>query len=178
MPVDEKIHSNEWLTLLQQRDIRSFNWLYDKHSGALLGVIKNIVKDSAIAENLMQDTFIKIWNNVESYDLERGSFFTWIFNIARNTALDFLRSKAHHQSLKNKDFVIAELENKFQTQQNINTIGIQDLVGNLDSKHRDLINLIYFNGYTQEEVSKTLDIPLGTVKTRVKKAMTELRKML
>ena len=176
---NQETYTKENLTLLRQRDSRGFSWLYDNYGNTLLCVIFKIVNDHAIAENLLQDTFVKIWRNIEDFDIEKGALFTWIFNIARNTAIDYCRSKAHHQSRKNQNLDnLVYLEHSYYTQPNVNTIGVSDIVQRLDKEYREVIDLVYFNGFTQEEASEVLNIPLGTVKTRVRIAIRELRKMI
>jgi RNA polymerase sigma-70 factor, ECF subfamily len=171
--------NNTWIDRLKKRDTRGFSWLYDNYSCILLGAIMRIVEDKPIAENLLQDTFVKIWRNIDDFDTQRGTLFTWIFNIARNTAIDYKRSKAHNQFLKNQNIEnLVHIESIYHTHININIIGIKDIVLKLNKENRDVIDLIYFNGYTQEEASETLNIPLGTVKTRVRIAIRELRKMV
>ena len=103
-----------------------------------------------------------------------------MLNITRNTAIDFIRSKNYRVGLENQniDDSVSIVEAQHSTSQNINTIGIKDKALGLDEKYSILIEKLYFEGYTQEEVSKELDIPLGTVKTRVRAAMIELRKVL
>ncbi len=169
-------NKTEMVSLLQQKNVLGFNLLYDNYSGTIFGTISKIVKDNEIAENLLQDTLIKIWLSIDDFNCEQGSFFTWIFNIARNTAIDYTRSKDCKQRQKNVTFEAMNIENEHFTMTNTNTIGVKEVVQALDKNYRDVIDLIYLNGYTQEETAKKLNIPLGTVKTRVKHAILELRK--
>ncbi|MGB3080998.1 MAG: sigma-70 family RNA polymerase sigma factor, partial [Saprospiraceae bacterium] len=88
---------------LQAGDENSFQILYDSYSAVLFGIIYRIVADQDEAENLLQDCFIKVWQNIARYDPEKGKLATWLFNIARNTAIDFKRSKYFNQKLKNQN---------------------------------------------------------------------------
>lgn len=158
------------------RDERIFALLYDHYSHALLGIILKIVKNEAEAENLLQDCFVKIWKNCHQYDSTKGRLFTWLLNIARNTALNFLRS-AHlveHVEIQEADTPV--YTNKISVEiTNVNYIGVNETVQLLDPKLRQIIDLIYYLGYTQQEVSQKLNLPLGTVKTRTRMALKQMR---
>jgi RNA polymerase sigma-70 factor, ECF subfamily len=170
-------NTDELLELLRLRDRQGFSILYDRYSTALFGVICKIVKIEEEAENLLQDTFVKIWKNIELYNASKGSLFTWILNIARNTAIDFLRSKKHQQrsqSLSMDEYSTSKIS--ANNHDNHEYIGVKDLVNKLDNPYRAVIDLVYFEGYTHEEAAEHLQIPLGTLKTRVRTAMRELRK--
>ena len=171
--------NNDWIDLLRQRDTRGFNWLYDQYGGVMLGCIYKIVGDREIAEDLVQDTFVKIWKNIEQYDFSRGTFFSWIFNIARNTGLDYRRSKAFKKEEQNVSLDnIIQLDQQYSEQPDVSLIGLRDVVFKLDTEYREIIDLIYFYGFTQEETAQKLNIPLGTVKTRTRAAILKLRKMI
>jgi len=165
---------------LQNKDRSAFNYLYDNYSGALYGVIKRVVEAEDIANDVLQEAFVKIWKNIGGYDSSKGSIFTWMMNICRNTAIDEVRSKNFKKEAQNQnidDFVsIVDSQNKVE--QKVDHIGLKKIVQDLKPEHRILIDKIYFEGYTQDEVSKELEIPLGTVKTRVRAAMTQLREVM
>ena len=164
----------------QQKDVKAFEALYDMYSDSMLGVIYTIVKDENSAQEIMQDVFIKVWNNAASYSSKKGRFFTWILNIARNAAIDNIRSKAYKNAQKNLDVQL--FVDSIATHENLNdktdTIGIKEMVNKLAEKCKKIIDLLYFKGYTQKEASETLEIPLGTIKTRNRNCIKELRKML
>ena len=88
---------------LQNNDNNGYEQLYDRYAMLMFGVIRRVVGVGEDAENLLQDSFIKIWRNIETYDASKGKFSTWILNIARNTAIDFYRSKAFSQQRKNQN---------------------------------------------------------------------------
>ncbi|MFN3446344.1 MAG: RNA polymerase sigma factor [Bacteroidia bacterium] len=168
------------MVALQNKDRSAFNYLYDNYSGALYGVIKRVVEAEEIANDVLQEAFVKIWKNIGGYDSSKGSIFTWMMNICRNTAIDEVRSKNFKKEAQNQnidDFVsIVDSQNKVE--QKVDHIGLKKIVQDLKPEHRILIDKIYFEGYTQDEVSKELEIPLGTVKTRVRAAMTHLREVM
>ncbi|MCP5893875.1 sigma-70 family RNA polymerase sigma factor, partial [Klebsiella pneumoniae] len=80
---------------------KAFTLLYDMYSKSLYGIIFNLLKDKEESEDVLQEVFVKIWKNIDSYNDSKGRFFTWILNIARNSSIDRLRSKSHNNSLKN-----------------------------------------------------------------------------
>ncbi len=165
---------------MQQGRQDAYSQLYDQYSASLFGVVNKIVRNEEFTPDVLQDSFVKIWKNIANYSAQKSTLFTWMLNITRNTAIDFIRSKNYRVGLENQniDDSVNIVEAQHSTSQNINTIGIKNKALGLDEKYSILIEKLYFEGYTQEEVSKELDIPLGTVKTRVRAAMIELRKVL
>ncbi|GFZ77767.1 RNA polymerase sigma factor SigK [Aquaticitalea lipolytica] len=161
----------------QQKDEKAFEALYNMYSDSMHGVIFNIVRDNDIAEELMQDVFIKAWNNASSYSAEKGRFFTWILNIARNAAIDKTRSKAFKNSKKNLDaeYFVDILQNSDSLDNKTDAIGIGKFVSKLAKKCIEVIELLYFKGYTQKEASEELNIPIGTIKTHNRNCIKELR---
>ncbi len=168
------------ISQFQQKDEKAFESLYNMYSESINGVIYNIVRDNDIAEEIMQDVFIKVWHNSSSYSPEKGRFFTWILNIARNAAIDKTRSKAFKNSKKNLDaeFFVDILENNENLNDKTDAIGISKYVKKLAKKCIKVIELLYFKGYTQKEASETLEMPIGTIKTRNRNCIKELREML
>ena len=156
-------------------NVNAFSEVYDRYSGALNGVVMRLIGDQEIANDVLQDSFVKIWKNIESYDNTKGSFYTWMLNIARNTSIDYLRKTKKELKSEIQDWdVSVGIQNAVV--QNTNTIGLTKLVENLVPEQQVIIDYLYFKGYTQQEVSDELELPLGTVKTRTRLAMRELRK--
>lgn len=175
------IAEEELVFLLKSKDQRGFNILYNNYSGALFGVLNKIIQSNDDANDLLQDTFLKIWKNIDNYDPSKGSIFTWMMNIARNLAIDRVRSADFRDSSLNismEEKVIYQIDNEYQTVQDIDAIGLQKVVEKLRPEYKQLIDLVYYKGYTQAEVSEEYGIPLGTVKTRIKAAVSNLRAML
>lgn len=173
------ISEEEMIVLLQQKQESGLRALYQQKGGLLFGVISKIVKAEDLAENVLQEVFVKIWDNIDSYKPYKGRFLSWACQIARNAALDFIRSKTQQKSAKVVPIQEALLENPKTAQYpKIEHIGLKETVAKLGNKYKRIIELIYFEGYTQSEVAKELDMPLGTVKSRVKKAFENLRIML
>ncbi|MBK7678465.1 MAG: sigma-70 family RNA polymerase sigma factor [Chitinophagaceae bacterium] len=168
----------ELVALLQQRNEKAFGYLYDNYSGALYGIVNSIVTDTEIANDVLQNVFVNIWRKIELYDAQKGRLFTWMLNIARNAAIDEVRSKGFRDSQKNQS--LSENIN-FEgaiTAPAIEDVGLKKVVTKLKGELRVLVDMSYFQGFTHEEISKALDIPLGTVKTRIRSALTQLRTMI
>lgn len=170
-------------TLVQQfqnKDQLAFEKLYGMYGNSIHGVVFNIVKDTAIADELMQDVFIKAWDKADTYSSKKGRFFTWILNIARNAAIDKTRSKAFKQSKQNlnADFFVDMITSNENLDRSTDAIGIKKFVTNLGKKCKEVIELLYFRGFTQKEASEELDMPIGTVKTRNRSCIQQLRDMV
>lgn len=152
--------------------------LYDMYSAALLGVISRIIQQSEVAEDLLQETFIKIWNSADSYDSSKGRLFTWMINVARNLAIDKLRSKDFRNATKNQDIEnnVDFIDSQKKVTFNADTLGLRDMVTALKPEFNDVLDMVYFKGYTHVEAAEELNLPLGTVKTRIRMAIMELRK--
>ncbi len=169
----------ELVHALKTRETIAVKALYDMYSASLLGIITRIIQNHPeVCADLLQDTFVKIWNSANSYDSTKGRLFTWMMNIARNLAIDKLRSKEFRNSTKNRD-----IENNvdfIDTQKkiifNADTVGIKDLVNALKPEFISVLEMVYFQGYTHVEAAEILKLPLGTVKTRIRMAIMELRK--
>jgi RNA polymerase sigma factor (sigma-70 family) len=169
----------ELLEGLNRQDAQAFSYLYDNYAAALLGIISQIVPDRETANDTLQQVFINIWKKIGSYDPGKGRLFTWMLNIARNASIDHIRSRSYKDSLKNQTLP----ENVYSVSGQVTTpeydnIGLRKIVSRLRDDQQILVELSYFQGYTHEEISKALDIPLGTVKTRIRSALIQLRKMI
>ncbi len=178
MPAHLEIDSSELVKLLQLKSKEAFSILYDNYSAALYGTICRLIGNNTAAEDLLQDVFVKIWKKIDTYDAGKGTFFTWMLNITRHVCIDHLRSKQHKQEMKTvengfeyKKIILEakEANTKYLTGE------LHKVTQKLEVKHRQVIELIYFLGYTQEETARLLNIPVGTVKTRSRAALKQLR---
>ena len=164
---------------LQSGNERAFERIYHLYSRSIHGVIFNIVRDETICDEVLQDVFLKIWNHASSYDANKGRFFTWILNIARNASIDKIRSKdfkKRHSDLTG-DYFESELNIQSDSGK-IDAIGLQKYINILGPTCRKLIDLLFFRGFTQKESAEELKIPLGTVKTKNKACIDKLRASL
>lgn len=175
----QSILSEEVLVdLLFKRERQAITYLYDHYKAALYGVLYRIVPDEDEALDLLQDTFVKIWKNFDQYDPTKGRLYTWMVNVARNLAIDKLRSKDFNNNSKNQpiDNVVNVLDSSKNYSINPDTIGLKEMMAKLSPEQISIIDLLYYQGYTQVEVAEELNIPLGTVKTRARLAISILRK--
>ncbi|ALM48169.1 RNA polymerase subunit sigma-70 [Flavobacterium psychrophilum] len=170
----------ELLEQIYKKDSNAFNSLYNMYSKSLYGVIFNLIKNKEESEDVLQEVFIKIWKNIDSYNDTKGRFFTWILNIARNSAIDKLRSKDHNKNLKNLsvDNFVHILDHNATVVNKIDAIGIREFVKKLKPTCVRIIELLFFKGYTQQEASDELAMPLGTVKTQNRNCIKDLRTIL
>lgn len=138
-----------------------------------------MVDDTQLSEDILQEAFIRIWNNFKQYDAGKGRLFTWMVNITRNLTIDTLRSKGYkkQQKISQNESSVTNYHNKDNVAR-FDGIGLNKQLASLKPEYKNLIDLAYFAGYTQEEISKEMGIPLGTVKTRMRSAIMELRKMM
>ncbi len=180
MPDQIKYSEDELVMLLRNKDQQAFSYLYDNYAGALNGVIYRMVENTELGEDILQEAFLKIWNNFPQYDHTKGRLFTWMLNITRNLTIDTLRSKGYkkQQKISSDENSVSNYRDDTYSAERFDSMGIRKQLSNLKPEQRSIIDLAYFNGYTQDEISKEMGIPLGTVKTRMRSAILELRKML
>lgn len=171
------LSEEELILALRRREKVAAEALYDMYSAALFGVISRIVNDEATAEDVLQETFIKIWNSFSGYSAEKGRLFTWMINIARNLAIDKVRSKDFKNQSKNQELEnnVTFIDEQKNTVYNPDLLGLKDLVETLRPEQKLILDFIYFKGYTHVEAAEELGIPLGTVKTRLRMAIQQLR---
>lgn len=165
---------------LKRKERTAFSYLYDNYASALFGVIRRVIEAEEVANDVLQEAFVKIWKNIDQYDASKGSIFTWMLNICRNTAIDETRSKNFRKDAQNQNVedYVSVIDNQAKVELRVDHIGLKDVVAKLKPEHKELIDKVYFGGYTHDEVSKELNIPLGTVKTRIRAAMQHLREQM
>ncbi|MGI4729935.1 MAG: RNA polymerase sigma factor [Janthinobacterium lividum] len=172
------LSEEELITALQRQDKIAAEALYDMYSASLFGVIIRIVQNNEIAEDLLQETFVKVWNSFSSYSSDKGRLFTWMVNIARNLSIDKIRSKDYKNQTKNHELEINvnSIDESRNTAYKPELLGVKDLVDKLKPEQKIILDLVYFKGYTHLEAADELSIPLGTIKTRLRMAIIQLRK--
>lgn len=176
---DASIHTETELILrLKKGENAAYDYLYDHYGATLYGVILKIVRKETTAQDVLQEVFIKIFQKIGQYDETKGRLFTWMINITRNTAIDKIRSKEFKDSVRIHSFDHDVNQNSISTLPYIDHIGLEKVIDTLDASHRIIIEMAYFKGYSQNEIAKELSLPLGTVKTRVRSALIQLRKVL
>lgn len=169
MKIDQEIYIK-----LKSRDESGLSLLYDNYVDALFGMAYRVLKNEAHAEDVIQKSFLKIWNNIGQYNSDKSTLFTWMARIVKNTAIDTSRLVSFKKENKSETFDI-----------NVHKVGSQEIddskidalnmIDGLDEKYATILDYLYLRGYTQKELAEELDMPLGTIKTRVKKAIEILR---
>jgi RNA polymerase sigma-70 factor (ECF subfamily) len=177
-------------SLLQRiaaRDTDALAELYDHHSRLLFGLILRIVRDRGDAEEILQEVFVRVWTRAETYDMRMGGPLPWIVRVARNCALDRLRARRVRAAVHAPAIDMAAVEAAPAT-------GIQtpeaavldaerrrtltDALGGLPPEQRQLIEAAFFEGYTHSELAQHFELPLGTVKTRIRAGMIAMRRQM
>jgi RNA polymerase sigma-70 factor (ECF subfamily) len=171
------LNEEELIAALLSGNHQSFEKLYNRFAQVLYGTLVNWVNDTHTAENLLQDAFVKAWTNRESYDPAKGRLFTWLYNITRNVCIDYYRSRQYKKGKAaiSSDDISLIVNNTKPANQVPDTIGIRKLLGMLRNEEKQVVELMYFKGFTQKEIAKLMDMPLGTVKTRMSMAIKNLR---
>ena len=163
---------------IRSGDEAALQTLYQKYAGALLHHISKIIPDPEAAEEILQDVFVKIWKKIGQYDESRSRLFTWMSQIARNTAIDTARLVSFQRNKETESIdtlvnVDAQLKGKVFNK--IPDVGLQKVLSQIDPEHQELIEYLYFRQYTQKETAEALGIPLGTVKTHINRGRTKLQ---
>jgi RNA polymerase sigma factor (sigma-70 family) len=170
---------SELIRGLKQHDNAAFEHLYMNYRGSLYNVILQLIPNKEIASDVLQEVFVTVWQQIDKYDDNKGRLFTWLVRLTRNMAINKLRSKVYKSESKNEslDNYVFAIENTSPVNtENINRIGLRKQVHQLKEEYKNVIELSFYNGFTQEEIANSLKIPLGTVKTRLRNALIELRK--
>lgn len=172
----------ELLLLTARGDEAAFRELYDQVAGAVYGLVKRIVRSPAQSEEVAQEVLVEVWRLATRFDPERGTGKTWILTLAHRRAVDRVRSAqaaterdtrygvANHEP--EHDHVSAEAEVRLEQRQ------VRRALAGLTDIQRTAVELAYYNGYTHQQVAQTLDIPLGTAKTRLRDGLIHLRDVM
>ncbi|MDZ7717738.1 MAG: sigma-70 family RNA polymerase sigma factor [Balneolaceae bacterium] len=176
----------EWMQQIQNGDTTAMKLLYNKYKNLLFGLIVSILKNREEAEDCLQEVFTQAWEKADQFDASRGKVYTFLVTMARNKAIDRTRSRAYKDSEKEdhiiNDFTLT-LEGEFnnpheQMELTERAKIVRSALNQLSEKERKVLYVSYFNGMSQSEISDKLDIPLGTVKYRMRQGMIKLRDML
>jgi RNA polymerase sigma-70 factor (ECF subfamily) len=168
-PVEKEI-----LRLFEEGDVKAMDLLYDNYSDALYGVSLRIVGDEATAADVLQESFVKIWQSSKSYDPEKGRLFTWLMRIVKNKSIDAVRKKNRKTEIRSELKVVYDGEGSSSPDPSVKQ-DLKTVLSKLDTDHRNLVEHSYILGYSHPEIAEKFNLPLGTVKTRIRSAMKELR---
>jgi RNA polymerase sigma-70 factor, ECF subfamily len=180
------LSEEEIVSYLEQSEPMIIEYIYDNYSSALYGIVVKILRGrDDLAEDVLQESFTKIWLGRTQYNSTKGTLFTWMLNIARNTAIDKFRSSDFRDSsLTNTPMNQSTSESvditmeSFETGESpsyFETVDMPEILAKLPNEQRQIIDLMYFQGYTQSEIADEFGIPLGTVKSRARLAIEGLR---
>ncbi|MDC6366022.1 MULTISPECIES: RNA polymerase sigma factor [Flavobacteriaceae] len=164
------------VALLAEKDDKAISLLYENYGNTLYGVAYKVVKDEELAQDILQESFIKIWKKADSYDASKAKLFTWLFRITRNTAIDKLRS-INNKADKEVQIDVSDVYNLGVDGIKPEHLDIQENLEKLEPKYRVVLEALFFEGMTQQEASEELEIPLGTIKSRLKIGLRELGKI-
>lgn len=169
------------ITRVAARDAEALGALYDRHGRLLFGVLRALVPTTDAAEEVIQDVFHSAWRNASSYSPARGSVRTWLLAIARNAAIDWLRTKGTRVA-RERSLVDAAAMSDPTADQLLERVAltarVRDALAALPAEQREVITLAFYGGLTQTEIASRTGAPLGTVKSRARLAMTQLRRDL
>ena len=166
----------EIVTLLEKGDKKAITLLYEYYADSLYGVIQKIITDEDTAQDVLQESFVKIWRYAKKYDSSKAKLFTWLYRIAYNTAIDKVRSQKN-KSGKEVQIETSAVYKITSNELNQDVLDIRKHLSSLDKKYQIVLNALFFEGMTQQEASDELDIPLGTIKSRLKIGLRELKKI-
>lgn len=173
---------------IKARDKSALSELYDHYHRLLFGLLLSIVRKREEAEDLVQEVFTTIWQKAGQFDTERGTAYTWIVSLCRNKGIDRLRSKVYKEQKKQSTSL--DDEDVFHPLYSEENDPLQDSIlsdrakklhsalTQISDKQRQVLQVAYFNGMSQSEIADEFDIPLGTVKTRMRDGMIKLREIL
>ncbi|MBT8244164.1 MAG: sigma-70 family RNA polymerase sigma factor [Winogradskyella sp.] len=157
---------------LQANDERALSLLYDKYSGALYSVIIKMTGDEGLSQDLLQESFITIWDKSHQYNPEKGRFYTWAYRIAKNKVLNYLRKT--DILIQTDDLSVYENNDEPDTI-NRDFFELNGAITKLEAHHQKAIELVYFKGLTHREAHAEMDVPLGTFKSYIQQALKQLR---
>lgn len=161
-PVEEEL-----VRRLLARDGRAMTEFYQRYHGALCAAVRRLVRDSHTAEDVVQEGMLKVWRGIALYDPAQGRLFTWAAKICCNTAVDHLRTGRQRLAARTAGLDSTLVDALAVPGFRPDDIGVADLLQGLRPEYRQVMDLVYLQGYTQLEASEHLNVPLGTVKTRM-----------
>jgi len=175
-------NDGDLLVRLQRRDPQALAELYDRYGRMIYGLVLRVVKDAGTAEDLVQETFLRVWNRFSGFDCERGSVGPWLAAVARNRAIDYLRghgrrvqSSVEFNETEHPSLFVSLPADMLKTEI---VGGVRKALGRLNTNQREAIELAYYEGMSQSEIAERMGQPLGTIKTWMRRAMQQMREEL
>jgi RNA polymerase sigma-70 factor (ECF subfamily) len=179
------LDDNTLIRLIAHAKTEALSALYDRYSRLVFSVALAVVSDRALAEEVTQDVFLRVWENAKIYKEDQAKVRTWLTRITRNRAIDVLRLQSARPEQHTADWAELNPQAMYSndTPQKAVELTLQKervraAIAQLPEEQKDVLKLAYFQGYTHREIAELLNEPLGTVKTRVRSAMLKLRNLL
>jgi RNA polymerase sigma-70 factor (ECF subfamily) len=168
---------------LRAGDTEAFAEVYDSHSRVVYGLILRMVRNPALAEDLLQEIFLKLWRSAATLDSRATSLEPWLIAVARNHVLDYFKSGQNRKAMRSSPLDLSDLAQHLSIPQHdivfVERVELmRGALDRLDGHQRQVLELAYFEGLTQTEIAARLNLPLGTVKSHVRFALRNLRKHL
>lgn len=180
------VSDGELISLVTQGDQDALGMLYERYSRAIYSFSLRIVGDAQVAEEILQEVFVRAWQQGGSFQSARGTLITWLLSITHNLSIDEVRRRKRRPQKAESEEPEAILATLADDGSNVEEevwlsslrVSIQDALKQLPAAQREAIELAYFQGLTQREIAETLGEPLGTIKTRMRLGMLKLREQL
>lgn len=171
-----KQDTKDVVTLIRQKNEQGLSLLYDAYGDAIYGMAFRILRKKEESEEVVQTTFLKAWNHIDSFDENRATLFTWLAGIAKNAAIDTFRLKSFQREKEQLSFSASDYG--LNHSPGIKGVDVAALIKDLPDKHKILLDKMFLEGYSQQEIADALSMPLGTVKTRLREGIQMLRAVL
>ncbi|MBS1595254.1 MAG: sigma-70 family RNA polymerase sigma factor [Bacteroidetes bacterium] len=173
----QNIPEQELIDLIKRQRKEGYDLLYNLYANAIYTVICRSVTDTAVAEDLLQEVFVKIWRNIDKYDSDKGRLYTWLVRLTRNVCIDHLRSCEHRnaQATRENTDDIREMADKKDREIDY---GMMAVIARMEPKYREVIDMVFYHNYSHIEAAEVLGLPLGTLKSRVRMALIMLKSSL
>ena len=169
-----KYDTEKLVEALKLREKQAFSYLYDNYSGAVYGALLRSVKSEVVAQELLQDVFMKIWKSIDTFQPQKGNLFAWMLSIARNRCIDWFRVQRLQTTELDTNMEVFDHPVGEPAQDHHE---LAETITKLKAEQRILIEMVYWGGFSHEETATQLNLPLGTVKTRIRSALKDLRKI-
>jgi RNA polymerase sigma-70 factor, ECF subfamily len=185
--LDGQLSDEVLATRIVQGDVAALETLYDRHAAIILGIALKITNDRILAEDVLQETFWRVWRNAVTYQPQRGSFHGWLFRIARNLAIDAYRRRTVRPQviteMAGSNSILEQISDSEadvseQVQTNLNIQDVQIVLTTLPREQRQVIEMAYFHGMTRQEIADATGEAIGTIHTRARLGLLKLRQKL
>jgi RNA polymerase sigma-70 factor (ECF subfamily) len=171
------LEDSKLIILVAQLDSSAFDVLYDRHSGPVYSLVWHVLPNQTLCDDVCQETFLSLWRKAGSYQAHKGTVRNWLLAMGHNSAIDHLRKANRHREDWNDEAetTVADLNAEDMPLNNLTAQELHKTVSTLPLLQQQVVELSFYSGYTHQEIAGLLDIPLGTVKSRMNLALNKLR---